>query len=307
MGRKRKQYIEEEILNMYSDFPLFVNDNVIWEDSDRPMHFHYYMEIGCCFNGKGILSSNNRFYHVKKGDITLVAANILHNTKAEKGIKTQFHHIYVDIEEFLKMFAFGDVKIQLKMIEESCLDVLYIDGEKHPDIVWIVEEIIRLYSIKKANYKKQIIGLMFTLMFKVYDVFSIDFQEQKDISVLPIMPAIQYVFENYMKPIKVADLAKCCHFSESYFRKVFMEMKGVTPMDYVNSVRIQEACKMLRNTSDNIHVIGEKCGYLSATTFERNFKQKVGILPSQYRDNYINPRKKHNKNYEIKRIYHSQS
>ena len=117
------------------------------------------------------------------------------------------------------------------------------------------------------------------------------------------MPAIDYIYDHYMEQIKVGELAAVCHFSESYFRKVFLEMKGMGPMDYLNSIRIREACRMLLNSTDTVRVVGEKCGFTSITTFERNFRQRVGMLPSQWRENHVNPRKKDRDEYQIKRVY----
>ena len=121
---------------------------------------------------------------------------------------------------------------------------------------------------------------------------------------LPILPAINYIFKHYPEEIKVSQLARECHFSESYFRKVFMEMKGMSPLYYVNSIRIREACRMLLNSTDTIRVVGEKCGYPSMTTFERNFRQRTGMLPSQWREIRKNPRKKDKNEHKIKQVYY---
>ena len=74
-------------------------------------------------------------------------------------------------------------------------------------------------------------------------------------------------------------------------------------MEYLNSIRIREARRMLLNSTDTVRVIGEKCGYPSVTTFERNFKQRTGMLPSQWRESQKNPRKKDKDVHEIKRMY----
>lgn len=306
MAKKKKQYVEEGIFSIYPDFPVLVNDNVVWPIEEMPLHFHYYLEIGYCFEGRDIFSSNNRKYHVKKNDITIAASNILHTTRSDSDEYTRWGNLYIDFDDLLKMFPSGDTKIQLLLVQEFFQDIFYIEGEEHPDILWIVKEIIRLYNGRKQNQKMQIVGLLYTLLLKIYEVFSEEIQEKKETSELPIMPAINYIYDYYMEPIKVAHLAKLCHFSESYFRKVFMEMKGMSPMDYVNSIRIREACRMLLNSTSTVRMIGEKCGYPSVTTFERNFRQRTGMLPSQWRETQKNPRKKDKNEHEIKRIYYKE-
>ena len=212
--------------------------------------------------------------------------------------------MYIDYEDILKMFPAGNVKTQLQMAKEFSKDIIALEGEEYPDIQWLIIEIIRLYNKKDQNSKAQIIGLLYTLLIKIYDAFSEKIQEKVITAELPILPAINYIFKNYQEEIKVSQLAKECHFSESYFRKVFMEMKGMSPLDYVNSIRIREACRLLLNSTDTIRVVGEKCGYPSMTTFERNFRQRTGMLPSQWRESQKNPSKKDKNAHEIRRIYY---
>ena len=304
MGKKRKQFVEEGIFSIYPDFPVLLNNNVIWDKDEKPMHCHYYLEIAYCFEGSGIFSSNNRAFYVKKGDITIAASNILHTTQMDSDEFTRWGNIYIDFDDLIKMFPTGDTKMQLRLVQEYFQDIFYIKGEDYPDILWVLREVIRLYNEKKQKYKMQIVSLLYTLLLKLYDVFEEEIQEKNETAELPIMPAINYIYDHYMEPIKVQQLAKLCHFSESYFRKVFMEMKGMSPMDYLNSIRIREACRMLLNSTATVRVVGEKCGYPSVTTFERNFRQRTGMLPSQWRENRKNPRKKDKNEHKIKQVYY---
>lgn len=306
MVKKKKQYVEEQIFRIYPDYPILVNDNIEWEDKEKPLHFHYYLQIEYCLEGSGVFKSENRELKVKKNSIMIAAPNMLHTTYAEEGIYTRCVNLFIDIDDLVKLFPTGGTKTKLQMVQESFRDVLDLDGNEYPDILWCVEEIVRLNKEKRQNYKMQTIGILFALLFKIYDVFAGEKAEGKKMENLPIMPAIEYIFEHYMEQIKVAQLAKACHFSESYFRKVFLEMKGMGPMDYVNSIRIREACRKLLESTDTVRVIGEKCGYPSVTTFERNFKQRTGMLPSQWRESQKNVRKKDRNTFEIKRIYYDE-
>lgn len=307
MAKKKKTYVEEQIFSIYSDFPVLVNDEVVWDDKKKPLHFHYYLEIGYCFEGSGVLSSSKQEMKVKKGDITIIAPNLLHTMNSDEGVHTRWGNIFIDIDDLIKLFPASDLKAQLQMVQKSFKDILclkYENRDEHSDILWLIEEVIRLNREKKQSYKAQILGLLYVMVYKVHDKFSDEDRGHHHAKDLPIMPAIEYIFDHYMEPIKVGDLAKVCHFSESYFRKVFLEMKGMGPMDYVNSIRIREACRMLLNSTDTVRMVGEKCGYPSVTTFERNFRQRTGMLPSQWRDKQKNLRKKDRDMYDIKRVFY---
>ncbi len=307
MSKKRsqkKQYVEEGIFSIYPDFPVLVNDKVILDSVERPLHFHYYMEIGYCMEGTAIFSTNNEEHRVEKGDITTVSSNILHRCQSEKeNEEVHLTYIYVDLDDLIKMFPTGDVKTRMTLIKESIQDIVHIKGERHPEMQWILSEIIKLYGEKKQSYKMQIVGLMYTLLLKMYDIYAEKTTEETKYDNLPIMPAIEYIYDHFMEPVKVTDLARVCHFSESYFRKVFVEMKGISPLDYLHSIRIRHACRMLLNSTDTVRVIGEKCGYTSTTTFERNFRQRTGMLPSQWRESKKNPSRKDRNTHEIKQVF----
>ena len=303
MARKKKQQVEEGIFSIYPDYPILIKEDVVWECKENPLHFHYYLEIAYCMEGEGVFSSNNRSFKVEAGDITIASANILHTTCGVKEGKTQCTNMYIDLEDLIKLFPIGEARTSLNVVNESLQDIFCLKGEKYPEIVWIVQEMIRLNREKIQNFKAQTIGLLYALVFKIYDIFAEKKGSGTFAGQLPVMPAIEYIYEHYMEAIKVNELAKICHFNESHFRKVFLEMKGMQPMEYVNSIRIREARRMLLNSADTVRVIGERCGYTSVTTFERNFKQRTGMLPSQWRESQKNPRKKDKELHEIKRMY----
>lgn len=302
--KKKKQYVEEGIFSIYPDYPILINENIICTNKSKPLHFHYYLEIGYCFEGRSVFSSTTQSYQVGVGDITIAAANILHSMIAEKEVCSKWSVFYVDMEDLLLLFPIGDVRTQLQVVREYFQNIYCLKSEEHPDITWLIQEMLRLNREKKQNYKKQIIGLLYALLFKLYDVFYEAQQEYKDVGELSIMPAIQYIYDHYAEEIKVRELAKICHFSESYFRKVFMEMKGMSPKDYLNSIRIREAGRMLLNSTDTVRMIGEKCGYQTVTTFERNFKKRTGMLPTEWRECHKNPNRIDNKVHKIKRIFY---
>lgn len=312
MARKKKQkkqyVVEEGIFSIYPDYPVLINDKVILDMEEKPMHFHYYLEIAYCLDGECVFNSNNRKYEVKKKDITITASNILHEVRSKKSDQlAKIAYIYIDLEDLLKLFPVGEVKTHLVFVQEALQDILYMEGQKYQDIVWMLDEVIRLHSVKSQSYKMQIVGLLYTVLLKVYASFSETIRRKVEKADLPIMPAIEYIYDHYMEQIKVAQLANACHFSESYFRKVFLEMKGMSPMDYLNSIRIREASRMLLNSTETVRMVGEKCGYPSVTTFERNFKQRTGMLPSKWRDSQKNPRKKDKNMHEIKRVYQQEN
>ena len=61
-----------------------------------------------------------------------------------------------------------------------------------------------------------------------------------------ITRVLDFVSYHYMEDIRIEDLAKICHISETHFRRVFTSHMKVSPLEYINSVRIHTACEFLQ-------------------------------------------------------------
>lgn len=107
-------------------------------------------------------------------------------------------------------------------------------------------------------------------------------REKAKISNL-VSRSLDYISDHYREQIKVGDIAKRLHLSETHFRRVFTQYMGVSPLEYINMVRIRSACEYLIKTDDSIAAIAEKCGYYTSSTFNRNFHKTVGMTPEEWR------------------------
>lgn len=77
-------------------------------------------------------------------------------------------------------------------------------------------------------------------------------------------------------------LASQSGISEIYFRRLFKEMFGTTPKQYILELRIKKACKLLTESSSNISEIAEACGFSSVYHFCRAFKNITSLTPTEY-------------------------
>ncbi|GGG81499.1 AraC family transcriptional regulator [Paenibacillus radicis (ex Gao et al. 2016)] len=95
--------------------------------------------------------------------------------------------------------------------------------------------------------------------------------------------SIRYLKEHYREPFTVDLLAERTMVSRWRYTRMFKELTGQLPLDYVNGIRIERSKQLLLQTEDRLHAIAETVGYNSEYYFNRRFKQTVGISPGQYR------------------------
>ena len=99
-----------------------------------------------------------------------------------------------------------------------------------------------------------------------------------------ISKAIEYIENNYSRPISVPELANYSEMSVSGFYSLFKKATGLTPIDYKNRTLAKYAMRMLVDDANySIEVISEKLGFSSAAYFRRIFKSITGKTPGEYR------------------------
>ena len=95
--------------------------------------------------------------------------------------------------------------------------------------------------------------------------------------------ALAYIRANLDKTISLEELAGEVGMSPSHFGRVFKEMVGETPMQYVLSYRVEQAIQMLEDSSLRLGEIAFACGFADQAHFSRSFKRVTGTTPRQYR------------------------
>lgn len=95
---------------------------------------------------------------------------------------------------------------------------------------------------------------------------------------------IQYINENYNNNLlSVSMIAQKFHMSESYFSQYFKKYVDQTFSKYLETLRINKACELIKQTDITIEEISETVGYTSSLSFRRAFKKVIGVTPSCYR------------------------
>lgn len=112
-------------------------------------------------------------------------------------------------------------------------------------------------------------------------------QDAKKISQL--RPAMEYMQYHYDQPLSLEDVAKQAHLSVSRLAHLFKEQVGITVIDYLTNIRINQAKQRLLAGNGNCTQICFEVGYNNQSYFTRIFKQVVGMTPRQFRQENKRP------------------
>jgi AraC-like DNA-binding protein len=94
---------------------------------------------------------------------------------------------------------------------------------------------------------------------------------------------LDFINSNLEKKITVEHLAAKMFVSKDHFSRIFLEMMGLRPLEYITRKRIERSQMLLLSTNDGLEQIALKCGFSSTSHLSRHFKKHLSISPGGYR------------------------
>ena len=101
-----------------------------------------------------------------------------------------------------------------------------------------------------------------------------------------IYKAQDFIEQNFLKSITIDTIAAHCHMSRRNFIRRFIAATGLTPLEYIQHLKIEVAKKALENTDEPITSIMFDAGYNDSNTFRGVFKKVAGLTPQAYQKKY---------------------
>lgn len=93
----------------------------------------------------------------------------------------------------------------------------------------------------------------------------------------------EWIAEHYREPSPVAAMVRLSGLAERSFNRRFKIATGLTPLEYVHTLRLEEAKQLLEGSDRPVEAIAEDVGYEDAAFFGRLFRRQVNLTPAQYR------------------------
>ena len=287
MGRSKRQRLEfrfyEIQQNEYVLALLGDSWRRVYGHDVRYLHFHNLMEIGICHEGKGVLTLDSRNCAYMGGMISVIPASVPHHTRSES--VDFWEYLYLDPAQILRELYPNNRERQEEKLALLNRRAMLIGAEKGAALAGAAREIIREMQRHEPYYRDVTRDLV-----KIFLLRLLRLNEEPGAQELPegaarpqILPALSYIEEHYRSEIRVEALAKQCGLSEPHFRRVFREYVNMPPMDYLNSVRIREACRMMDRRDCAMDLVAGECGFSSVSSFTRNFKKFMGTTPYQWK------------------------
>lgn len=269
-----------------SSHQAFVVSYQPWIDHNmKKHHFHGSYEMMYIISGERKLFINDRVYRLRAGELVLIYPNVLHravNTCAQtpgcERLVIRFNdeiflQPHVPDSLFQSRNKNDNLVVRLDIVPKSLFE----------DMIYEM-----LAEAQRCNTTAEII-VQALIMKMVVQISRSKLQHHKN-HLEPenskhqlMMNIIGYMNQSYSEPLSLSSVADCFYISSGYLSRIFKEITGFTFTEYLSSIRIREAKKLLMDTRLKVTQIADQVGYGSITQFGRVFKQITGHPPLYYR------------------------
>lgn len=285
MGKNKKEYAEFRFYEKPGKEPVFALMGEGWNrdygKGNGGLHFHNMVEIGYCRHGKGQVVLNKNCYDYEDGSFTFIPQNFPHTTNSD--IRSHWEFLYFDAEELILEAFSGNIYKGEKIRTGINKSAFIFSAIETPHVGNLVLMIFGLISQGGDYAKDSIRCALVNIMLQVLRIKGEDAPPMDLENISRIACALEYIHDHYREDISICGLAECSHLSETHFRRLFQADMNMTPVEYINFIRVQAACDYMKKDDCHMETVASRVGYQTISTFNRNFKKIVGISPYQWK------------------------
>lgn len=226
-----------------------------------------------------IVSGKTHFYFNGQERIATAGHMVLMQPRQEQ------HYEYFGTEKpevYWVHFTGGNVKNILRKYEIPMDDPVFYSGVS-PRYTYIFKEMINELQTCRTGYEE----LLAMYLRQIFLLVQRTRQEQKPSVNTYIQEEMEYARryfnEHYNEAINIEEYAQSRSMSVSWFQRNFKQIVSHTPMQYILTIRVNNAASLLETTDYSVSEIATIVGYDDALYFSRLFHKLKGVSPSNYR------------------------
>lgn len=273
---------------------LLEKDEIIVEkvvvNKSVELHKHNFIEIAYVDSGEGMHEIADGFVsHIVRGDLLLFNSGVAHGYRVGQGGSLTIYNCIFDPSVLDASVSRSDDFIR---IVYTYLFGSQSGNDQKPYIILkgagvsgeIIKDMYREYTGKQNGYSKINTANLTRLLVNVFRLKRNGPENDFDAYKSAIADsAIRYIHEYYASKISCDFLAARAFVSIGYFHRIFRDVTGRTPVEYIQYVRLHEAARLLRETCCSIEEAAAASGYLDLKYFYKLFRDEFNMTPARYR------------------------
>ena len=230
------------------------------------MHRHRTYELYYMVKGQREYFIEDRFFMVKEGDFVLIPRNVFHRTDGEGGLRYLVHFSDNYLLEKIPFLFRGETRVRERLT--GILAAMLAEFRQAEEAQQPQDE------LKLSGYVYQ---LLYTMAYSTNIYVPHAYSDER------ITRIIQYINENFNRITDIDQIAEHFFISKYHLCRFFRKNLGIPLVAYLNTIKITQACTMMKQGCSNMTQIAMECGFNSSSYFCKVFKKERGISPTEYR------------------------
>jgi len=281
---EQKSHFDEDF--PYNTYPC----SIPLDFTSVPLHWHEEAEFIYIKKGRGIITIDLTEYEVKAGQIAFVLPGQLHGILQKEQDSMEYENIIFSPMRLLSSKGDGVYEKYLAPLFEGELDIPSIFKEGEPLYDSVRGGLDLNDAICQSFPEGYVLGIKGNLYNLSYSIVSnskkVSHTDKQSMHMDKLKAVLKYVELHYDEQMTIEEMASLVGFSQSHFMRFFKDTMGVSFINYLNDHRLTMATRLLLMSEDTVLAIAGQVGFENLSHFNRSFKKKYGMTPSEYRERY---------------------
>ncbi|MBQ8432622.1 MAG: AraC family transcriptional regulator [Clostridia bacterium] len=243
-------------------------------------HLHREIELVCFFEGRAVAYADSQRCELEPGDVFVAFPNQIHSY--ESFGPEDYYLFIVNPELMPELLDFFQLGIPHSPVIKGAVN--------DPRIRQTVEALYSACERENEPFGASMRqGYLLALFSELLSRMPLSRLHLGDSNALRAI--VSFCTQNFTENLSLSLLEERLHLNKYYISHLFSGKLGLRFNDYINSLRVSEACRYLLNTDQSITDISEKVGFNTLRTFNRAFIKQIGVPPTEYRKNDLRNQK----------------
>ena len=289
-------YPMEKIIHQNQMFPLseFIDYFDVFPDRCFLSHWHPEFELHVILSGSAEYKINGTSYIIEKGCGIYIASTVVHMAKSlEKN--TTGYNITISPDFLSTLIRYTNCEQYTAPLFTHQPESLLITPDRKEGF-HILDSLRKMHDTDSSHtaYDLYFLEYFIRILRNLLALFPKSTENAEDNSKLfrkeRMKDMIDYIHQNYTKSITIQDIATAANISKSECYRCFNEFSEMTPTDYINKFRLQQAAHLLITSDKSMSDICYQTGFNNTSYFAKKFKEHYNQSPNSYRADKIQSR-----------------
>ncbi len=267
----------------------FITRRLTMDPNSEKIHSHKNFELNLITSGSGRRIVGNHISSYTSGDLVLLGPNISHcwevleteENKAPECIVTHFYENIISSD----FFNIPELENVIDLLKKADSGIVF-KGAKTEKVAATLKRMVDLKGLERYIGLLKVFSYLLSIEDREFLALPSSLPSSYDKDREQIDKIYEYVFQNVQEGINLKEASKLVFMEPNSFCRYFKKKTGQTFMEYVKSVRIGIAAKLLAETDKPVTQICYECGYNNLANFNYYFKVMLKKTPSEYRRDY---------------------